>query len=172
MTDDADRYGLRFEFTAETAVAVMKLAHTTTFRLAWIAAFVSFAVAVVCLLVGFVFGAVIMLGLGLSTALLGLDPVQHWFARREGRGVLGEIHEIRLDEASLHYQTPMGTGLIPWSAITAIRENDRIVMFMRERVPLAYIPASAFESPAQRAEVVGYARERIGAARGSSPDEG
>ena len=172
MTGDADRYRIQYEMTAETAVAAMKLAHTSTFRLVWIAAFVALAVGVVCLLVDFVFGAVIMVSLGAATALVGFNPVQHWLARREGRGVMGDVHEIRLGEDSLHYETPIGTGLIPWSSITDIRENDRIVLFMRDRVPLAYVPGSAFETPAQRGEFVGYARERIGAAGSSSQDEG
>jgi hypothetical protein len=51
-----------------------------------------------------------------------------------------------------------------------VRQNDRTVVFLRDRVLVAYAPASAFVSAAQQAEVVSFARQRIAAARSSQVD--
>lgn len=50
---------------------------------------------------------------------------------------------------------------VPWSALTAVRSNARTVIFVRDRVLLGYLPASAFASPADQADIVRFARERI-----------
>ena len=116
--------------------------------------------------------ALIVAILSLSVALFASDPALRWYMRREARSLIGRGHETGFGDDGLHETSPTGTGVILWSAITDIRENDQVVLFMRDRLPVVYVPVSAFETPAQRAEVVGYARERIGAARSTNRDEG
>jgi len=50
--------------------------------------------------------------------------------------------------------------------MTEIRANDRTVLFIRDRILLAYAPAGAFRTPEELAEVVAYSRRQITAARG------
>jgi hypothetical protein len=53
------------------------------------------------------------------------------------------------------------TSEIPWTSVTAIKANDEAIVFLKERAPLAIMPASAFESPASREAFVSRVRTRI-----------
>ena len=75
--------------------------------------------------------------------------------------MIGGTIEIRLGDDGLRFKTPVSEGSVPWSAVTALRENERTVIFMRDRISIADIPASAFQSAEQRAEIVGYALDRM-----------
>lgn len=110
-----------------------------------------------------VFGAVLAI-IGVITLVVSGDPIQRWLLQREGRSVLGGFTDIHLTDEGITSRTPLGEGSIPWAAVTAVRESERIVVFMRDRIPIAYIPDSSFESPARRAEIMAYARERMSAA--------
>ncbi len=112
-------------------------------------------------------------GLGLAFAaaavllLIRTRVLTRWLTERQARSVLGLRQQIVITETGLQYESPLAKGEIPWAALTEVRENERTVAFVRDRMVVSYIPTSAFTSPAVREQIVRYARARIAA---SQPD--
>jgi hypothetical protein len=158
-----ESYTVKYEITPAAILDAVRL-HQASF-LARARALLA-AIAVV--------GAVIALvgdpRIGLSVAIfgilmLGLTWVQvldRWLVANRGRGVIGGTCEYVVDDRGLHYQHPLGSGDLPWSALTQIRADDKSIVFGRDRVLAAYIPMIAFSSPAERDAVLAFARERVG----------
>jgi len=96
--------------------------------------------------------------------LLGLTRWQYpdrWLYARRARSLIGGTIVYVVDDAGIHYETPLGSGLVQWSALTAVRANDKTIVFSRDRVIAAYVPASAFLSRAERDGFLAYAGEHI-----------
>ena len=91
------------------------------------------------------------------------------FGRRQLRSLIGGSTELDLGEEGLDYTGPLSSGHIPWTSITEVRANRRTVLFVGDRLLLAYAPAASFATPAEMAEVIAYARRQIAAARVTSP---
>jgi hypothetical protein len=91
--------------------------------------------------------------------------LSRWLIERQSRSLLGLRQLIVITETGIQFESPMANGEIPWAAITEVRENERTVAFVRDRLIGAYIPASAFASPAAREQIVSYARARIAASQ-------
>src|SRR5207247_10936952 len=74
----------------------------------------------------------------------------HWFDRR--RLVVGSSCEMWLDESGLRYHQTGSegafetTGHVGWSAMTAVREDDQILLVVGGRAARAGIPKRAFGS--------------------------
>jgi hypothetical protein len=96
-----------------------------------------------------------------------LPPLERWMIGLQMRSLIGGESELVIGEEGLHYRNPIASGDIGWSALTEVRENEKTVVFMRDRLLASYAPSSAFLSPAQRAEAVAFARAKIAAARSS-----
>jgi hypothetical protein len=92
--------------------------------------------------------------------------------RNRGRGVMGEKSTYVLDDLGIHYQHPLGSGDMPWSAVTDVRINDKSITFGRDRVLAAYIPTSAFATPGDRDAFVAFARAHVGGPEGSTKEAG
>jgi predicted lipid-binding transport protein (Tim44 family) len=96
-------------------------------------------------------------------------PVQRWFVAKRFGSLLGHTVDASLDEAGIHLNSVVSTSFLPWSSFSAVRANAETVAFFRGSVPIAYIPASAFSSPAEQANVVTFASARIVAAAKVAP---
>lgn len=119
------------------------------------------AVGVAATLAGLPILGLMLLGLGVLAWVFQGDRVQRWLAGREVRSIVGGEIEVRLGDDGLRFRTPLGEGSAPWSAVTALRENERTVIFMRDRIAVAYIPSSAFRSAEQRAEIVAFVQRHV-----------
>jgi hypothetical protein len=126
------------------------------------------------LLVGLAGAAFVDPAAGVFAVVIGLLFVvaevprayMRWSARRIMRSVTDGISHVVIDRDGIHFEDPHLSGEISWSKLTEVRENNRTIVFMRDRVLAGYIPVSAFASPDQLAEIVAFARERIDLARG------
>ena len=103
-----------------------------------------------------VFSGVLFL---ISTLVPVLDRL---ILRNRGRGVMGETCTYVIDDLGVHYRHPLGSGDMPWSAITDVRMNDKSITFGRDRVLAAWLPTSAFATPADRDAFVAFARAHVG----------
>jgi hypothetical protein len=81
--------------------------------------------------------------------------------RRQIRSVLGQPIELRIGEEGIGWHGPTGTAVIPWNSLTEVRASERTVLFIRDRLLVAYAPADGFASPDEQAQVVAYARSRV-----------
>jgi hypothetical protein len=50
-----------------------------------------------------------------------------------------------------------------------VRVSDRSIVFYRDRTPLGYLPAAAFNSDGQRQAFIDYARRRAASSRAATP---
>jgi hypothetical protein len=97
------------------------------------------------------------------------QPVLRWRLAHDGRSMLGKPVEVRVGEGGLRYSGELGASEFPWSSITRVSSSLQTVAFIRDRILVGYIPASAFTSLDDQAELVRYARDRIA---GASPAVG
>ena len=56
----------------------------------------------------------------------------------------------------------------PWTSLTEVRANTRTVLFVRDRLLLAYAPAESFVTSTERDAVVAFSRMKIVAARATA----
>ena len=88
-------------------------------------------------------------------------PVQRWLISWRFRSFLGKPTVVTIDDEGVRFANEVGTSVIVWSAITAIRSNDATTIFVRDRTMLGYIPAAAFPSAQARAESIEFAKGRL-----------
>jgi hypothetical protein len=124
---------------------------------------------------GLLIGAVISvaypaLGLGIVGACAALVLMAKFavmdrvFGRRQLRGQIGSIVELSLSDDGIAWAGPLGSGRTPWTSVTEVRTNGRMVLFVAGRVLLGYAPAGSFTSETEQAEVVAFSRRQVAAA--------
>jgi Bacterial PH domain len=161
---------LRFQTTAKASADAHALGQVGLARFDLIIDAVALVTAIVLLATGnTVLGAVVAVIAGLSLLGRRSHPLQRAIIAMRFRSFLGRTTEVTIADDGLHFANPLGTSIVPWSSITAVRSNSQTVAFFRDRVLLGYIPSSAFDSLAAQANVVHLAQTRID--RGRS-DEG
>jgi hypothetical protein len=165
MTEEGPRYRIHYIVTGETATDAAKLAYRSLYRWIRLGGAAVIVTSALLFIGGLTVFAVILLFLSVASLLIATDPVQRWFTRREGRSIFGSTLELEIDDDGLHASGITGSGVVPWSGMTEVRQDARTVLFMRDRIPIGYIPSAAFESPAQRAEIVEFALGRVASAQ-------
>lgn len=159
----------RYEFlaTMETSLAASALASGRR-RL-------SAAMIVVAWLAIVVFSAfATILRLGIPVALIGalgiallavfafqIDPLVRWQLNRYYSSLIGSNVVAEVRPSGITFLHGEMTIELSWTSITDIKANDKAVLFLKGRAPLAIMPASAFESPASRDQFISLVRARI-----------
>ena len=163
------RYEIEFEMTADGIAEASKLFQRRQYLLIGAAGVFELAIALVLIAVGAELLIALMVGVvGLfSLALTQTPAILQWRIRRMARSILGTSAKAEVDSAGFTFTNEQSSGRVEWSGLTEVRENDRVVLLMRDRLPYAWIPVSAFGSPDRRDEIVGFMRTRIAAARGA-----
>jgi hypothetical protein len=110
-------------------------------------------------------GLMLVLFAVILTLLTVARAPERWVVRRQAGDVIGGPVRLVIGPEGISVATPTAEGRIAWSALSEVREDDRTVIFLRGRFLASYAPAEAFGSPARRAEIVAFARRRIGASR-------
>jgi hypothetical protein len=117
-------------------------------------------------------GLPIVFACGMLILTIRLAIPERLVGRWRARSVLDRPFELSLGDEGIAWNGPTGTGHIPWTAITEVRANARTVLFVRDRLLVAYVPASAFSLAEERAGVIAYSRRQIANAkveRGTAP---
>jgi hypothetical protein len=159
-----------FVITSDVGSDAAQLAYRSLFRNVRLIALAGLIVGAVFIFLGSPEFAVVVFAASVATLIVGSGPVQRWMAGREIRSVIGSSVAMTIDEEGIHARSAIGTGEVPWISMTEVREGPRTVMFMRDRVPVGYIPESAFESPSQRSDIIQFARARMDAVRRTAPE--
>lgn len=163
--------------TADAMIDAAQLHQAGIYRLVTIAVAMIVVSAVIVAAIGLAFPDLGWL-LGVAVLLVAWGAVilgamrgrwlLRWGIRRNARSVLGGTTELVLGDEGLAITTPYSSGFVRWSQVTAIRENERTVVFERDRLLLGWVPSTAFASAEQRAAVLRFAREQI-ARRSADP---
>ncbi len=163
-------YRVAYPITADAAIDAARLVMAPLRRRMTIVALVALALGVVLCLAGdWTFGpAVAMFGL-LALGMTVLRGPERWLINRRGRSVIGGTSQLVLGKDGVDFASPQASGRILWSALTAVREDARTVVLLRDRILVGYAPAAAFGTPERRAEIVAYTRAQIEAAESAAP---
>jgi hypothetical protein len=84
-----------------------------------------------------------------------------WRVQRAARSLLGTTATFRIGSAGIDADQSGMTSHIDWSAVTRVVDNGKVVVVTRDRLPLLWIPASAFASNQERDEVVNFMRDAM-----------
>lgn len=155
---------IRYEITAQGAIDASRTAQArllTGYRLA----------CLVAIGVGGILAATVGLQLGLTIAVIAFlllattatTALDRMLVRRNARSVLGGTTELALDAEGITFTTPLSSGRMPWSSLTTVRASDTSIVWMRDRLFLAWAPTTAVGAPEDVAAVVAFSRERIAA---------
>jgi hypothetical protein len=157
-------YRVSFTVTVDDVVAYLRLAQRTLNL-----------IGAVLGLFGIVVG--IVSGLALADAVTGVwlvvlglvifagattEFLDRWRARRVARSILGTESIFTFDETGIAAQTVTGSGRVPWSAVTELKKNDRLMLIRRDRLMVAWIPTRAFGSAEEQTAVEALIRNHIG----------
>jgi ABC-type multidrug transport system fused ATPase/permease subunit len=126
---------------------------------------VAIVVGIALAIAGYAIGSLIAIIGVLFLLFSQVEPIQRWLLMRRHGSLLGRRVTVEIDENGLRFTNDLLASQVPWSTLTAVRANERIVVLLRERAMLGYIPASAFGSDEDRLEVIRFARDHIAGER-------
>lgn len=157
-----ETYAVQWEITPGVISDAARL-HQATFLARYRALMAGLAI------VGLVLSVTVDWALGFTLALTAIillamtwaEFLDHWLYRIRGRGVLGGTSRVELGDDGIHYVHPLGSGVMAWSPLTDVRANGQSIVFSRDRVMAAYVPTSAFASPAERDAFLAFARSHV-----------
>jgi ABC-type multidrug transport system fused ATPase/permease subunit len=153
---------LKFVSTAQMSLdarAVFGNPRLNTFHL--IGDLAVIVVGIALAMAGYTIGSLIAIIGVLFLLFSQVEPIQRWLVMRRYGSLLGRPVTVEIDENGLRFTNDLLASQVPWSTLTAVRANERTVVFLRERAMLGYIPASAFSSDEERLEFVRYARDHV-----------
>ena len=76
-----------------------------------------------------------------------LQVVQRWMINRNAGSLMGQRTDVTFDATGIRMVGELGSSDVPWSVLTAVRADDRTVIFVREKVLAAYLPATSLAGP-------------------------
>jgi hypothetical protein len=161
------RYVIRYTQSFDTAVEAGKFLQARMFRTYYLVFGAGLAIGALVSLGNPFVGLFILFFSALMLLTTRLDVLDRLFGRRRARSVLDQPIKLDVGDDGILWQGPQGTSHIPWSSLTEVRSNERTVIFVGDRLLLAYAPAASFASAAEQAEVVAYSRDRIAAVKAS-----
>lgn len=158
-------YSVTFTVRVDDVVAFLRLQQKTLNR-------IGTGLGIVALVLGTVFAIfaadlVSALAFGLIGLVFlfsgGTEIVDRWRVRRGGRSIVGSDPTYIFDDVGIKSNTYEGSGRIPWTDITDMDSNDRVLVVKRGRAPVAWIPKRAFASTEEAAEVEDFIRGHVAA---------
>ncbi len=159
---------IRYTQSFDAALAAGKFLQVRVLRTYYLVFGAGLAIGAVVSLVNLFGGLFILFFSALMLVTQRVDVLDRLLGRRRARTVLDQPIELEISDDGLLWQGPQGTSHVPWSSMTEVRSNERTVVFVRDRLLLAYAPAASFASAAEQAEVIAFSRERIAAAKASA----
>jgi hypothetical protein len=158
-----ERYTVTFRVTPELMLRALRLHQAVFFqRLRAVLSVVAILGVAIAVGVNVQVGVTIAVIAGLILATTWVQFFDRWLLSKSGRGYVGEMLTYDADDRGLHYDGPLGSGTLAWSALTAVRADDQTIAFGRDRVLAAYIPVSAFASAAEHDAFLAFASAHIG----------
>ena len=165
---DAPRYVIRFKQSFDSALEAGRFFQARLYRAFYIAFGAGLVVGGVIFSINPTVGILILVFCGLMLIMTRLDLLDRFVGRRRFRSVLDQPIQLSLGEQGIFWEGPQATSNIPWTSLTEVRSNERTVLFVRDRILIAYAPSASFANAEEQAEVVAFSRERIAAVGGEA----
>jgi hypothetical protein len=145
-------YRFSFTVTVDDVVDYLRVVQRTLnlIGLALGAGMVVLGICITVIYGSVVDGAVPVL-LGLATAFAAQTRYfDAWRVRRNARSILGTNALLEFDDNGLSSRMATGQGSVPWATVTSTKSSGRTLVFMRDRLTLAWLPTRVFSSAEQR----------------------
>jgi hypothetical protein len=160
VTDDGFR--LDFVITQQHMVDFLRIMQKNINRIGTVA-------GVVLILAGLYFVITGAPGVGIFEIVIGvlmilsaqtryMDALR---ARLMARAVIGTRAELDVSERGIDIRNAGASSSVDWSRITGLRVSDEIIVLVRDRRAITWMPTSAFASPADRQRALAYLRARV-----------
>lgn len=93
-----------------------------------------------------------------------------WRVGRVAKSLIGRYMEVVIDRNGVDVNGAESGSQLGWAGLSAVISDVRIVLLKRDRLPVFWIPNTAFASPEHRDEVETYMRNQLAAAhQGGAP---
>lgn len=165
---DAD-YVLHFEITPDALVDALQLHRAPMYRTLNSAVVFILLSAVVMVVTAvpmetvrglLLLAALMTASSGAAIGLMRSRRLLRWSVARRGEGAFGPV-ELTSDTGGLRIATPASTTTVAWPQLTALRLDDRTLLFERHRLLVVWVPRTAFASDRERDEFVRYAQYQM-----------
>jgi hypothetical protein len=165
MSEDREpEYRFSFTVTADDVVDYLRVVQRTL-NLIGVGLGVGMVVLGIWIMViyGSVVDGAVPVLLGLATGVAAQTRYfDAWRVRRNARSILGTGALLEFDGSGLSSKTATGAGTVPWSTITRVRSSDRILVFARDRLTVAWLPTRVFTSAEQRDSFSSFVAAHLG----------
>ena len=162
MSDASKGFSLDFVITAEHMVAFLRLRQQ---RLNRVGGIIAIGLVLVGLYIAWngdrLLGAFeIVIGtLMLITSQTTL--FDSWRVKRAARAVIGTRAQLKVDESGIDVRNAGKSNKVEWESITNLKVSDRIIIPMRGKLPVGWMPSDAFESEEARDEAIIFMADHI-----------
>lgn len=158
-------YVIRYEQTFDTGLEAGRFFQASLVRRIYLASGAGLLVGGLLMSQNLSVGLTVLLFSAFMILTTRFAVVDRLFGRRQFKSVIGRPVVLTLDDNGILLDGPQATSHIPWSSITEVRANPRTVLFVRDKMLLAYAPAASFATPSEQAAVVAYSRKQIAGAQ-------
>jgi hypothetical protein len=164
VAESADTSGRSFKFvtTVQASLDAQALYHDGPLnRVDLIVDALALLIGLTLAASGNLIGLLLVVAAALFLVSRRFQPIQRLLVNRYRRSLIGKRTDVTVGADGFEFSNEVATTFVPWSSVTAVRSNKRTVLFLIDRVIAGYIPASAFSSPDEQADVVRFVQERI-----------
>jgi hypothetical protein len=167
-TDPAPEYRGKWVLSVDDYVAATRLLQRNFNRFGTAAGVIALALGLTTAVIfGDVVAGLLAIVAGAGALLVASTPLfDRWRAARLTRSVVGDEVGFIIDAEGISGTMVTGTSRVSWSAVTEIRSDERVIVVMRDRIPIAWMPTSAFASRAEREAVLAFMRSKTAASTG------
>ena len=81
-------------------------------------------------------------------ALAGTEFLDRWRVKRSAKSLINSKASFTFSDNGIDADTVSGSGHVPWSNVTELKRDQRVMIVMGGRAPVCWIPARAFATAA------------------------
>jgi hypothetical protein len=101
----------------------------------------------------------------LFVALAGTEFLDRWRVKRSAKSLISSKASFVFRDNGIDADTVSGSGHVPWSNVTELKRDQRVMIVMGGRVPVCWIPARAFATAADADALADFISSHLGGAR-------
>jgi hypothetical protein len=128
-----------------------------------------FLAGAILMINGLAFGLTILLFCAALLLMARFAMMDRLFGRRRIKSLIGRGTELALSDDGIAWNGPISSGQLPWASVTEVRANDKTVLWIGDRLLLAYAPARSFATSEERDEAIAYSRHQVAETRVGDP---
>ena len=99
--------------------------------------------------------------------LAGTEFLDRWRVKRSARSLIQSKASFSFTDNGIDADTVSGSGHVPWSNVTELKRDQRVMIIMGGRAPVCWIPTRAFATAADADTLADYIASRL---RGAQSD--